>query len=1397
MSQLIHSPLHALPPISAHAANRFSELKNYRLRLRAFLAALSVGVIGVSAMLAPALVNAQMLLTTISTGVGPTSAVLNPVTNRLYVANSTSNSLTVIDGAKNVTIATVAMGTTPRGIAVNSASNKIYVANALSADIKVVDGVTNTVIATILHPSQTGTEAIALNPATNRIYVVSQGASGGNGSIAVIDGATNTVLSTVVVGSRPRALSVNASTNRIYVANGNGHTVSVINGATNEVTNTIATGLFPNIIALNPVTNKVYVGSSESNNFTLIDGATNVATAIQIAPISDVNTRTAALAVNPISNKIYAALAAPNKIISIDGVNDGVTSGALSGTPSTMAIDTDINVLYVGNGAANTVSFLDGATLNVLDTDAVANNPQAISVNMLTKKVYVANTGGNNVSVLDSRFTGAVEQLTVGHDPSPLALNLSTNTIFAANSSFNTVTILNGSTKASQTIAVGLQPSGVALNPSTSRAYVSNAGSGTVSVIDTSAGIIVGTVVVGTEPTAIAVNTATNRTYVANSGSGSVAVIDGASNSRIATVNTGIRPNKIAINAATNQIYVANESSRTISVIDGASNSIAATIPLVSAVAKIVVNSATNIAYAALSNGELIAISGVTFAITGRTTVGASRINLALNRFTNRVYFSRDASNSGGTITVLDGASLNVLDVIATLNLDSLSVDEVENRIYGASFLSNSIVSIDGVNNKVMTSPVGVAVDATVNPLDGKIYAATLGQNGIRAVAIRKSVVNPLTTIISGTNFVSGLSSAVRSANPTFSLAASSTYAPQAQTVRTIYYQLDTKTGPWTQVMGTSAFTASLTNVARGEHVLFAYAVDSLAGGATSGNTWSGPGITPLVGSVTALPFTVLEPLAQVITGFTPPASVTFGAVALTLSAAGGASGNPVVFATTSSATVCTVIGNLVTFAGVGTCNLTSNQAGSSEFANAPQVVAAIIIAPVVPIITFAPLPTSVRVGSQNGLAATSSAGLPVSVTTSDAAVCSVSIFPPTSGTPCAVPGATCAPVVVLVPKMVGVCVVSASSPAQGNFASAAPVVQTIAVTKGAQTISGLIVPPTLVGGTSALISATGGATGNSITFSTTSTAAICTVVGATLNAVGAGTCAVTANQAGNSNYDAATAVTANVTITPAPKVTPDAFSFPDRVNVPLNSAVTSNTVTVSGIDVALPVSITGSAGSNAAYSIGCTATFTTGASTITNGQQICVRVTSGINSGEARIATLLVGAASARFYTITADSAAQNRYRIFIPSTGGHLYTTDKNEYDFLIKSPAVYLDEGIDHKIFTQPVTKNGQTAKPYYRLYIIGARQHFWTSDLNEYTILRAQTTAISDDGIDGYLFLNAGVTGSVPLYRLVLTNTAIHHWTIDKNEFDFLVRSGEWLPEGNAGNPAGVAGYVIPK
>ena len=82
---------------------------------------------------------ADKVTATVSVGKGPLAVAVNPVTNKIYVANFDGDTVTVIDGATNST-ATVSVGDHPQAVAVNPETDKIYVVNNRSDSVTVIDG---------------------------------------------------------------------------------------------------------------------------------------------------------------------------------------------------------------------------------------------------------------------------------------------------------------------------------------------------------------------------------------------------------------------------------------------------------------------------------------------------------------------------------------------------------------------------------------------------------------------------------------------------------------------------------------------------------------------------------------------------------------------------------------------------------------------------------------------------------------------------------------------------------------------------------------------------------------------------------------------------------------------------------------------------------------------------------------------------------------------------------------------------------------------------------------------------------------------------------------------------------------------------------------------------------
>jgi hypothetical protein len=100
---------------------------------------------------------------------------------------------------------------------------------------------------------------------------------------------------------------------------------------------------------------------------------------------------------------------------------------------------------------------------------------------------------------------------------------------------------------------------------------------------------------------------------------------------------------------------------------------------------------------------------------------------------------------------------------------------------------------------------------------------------------------------------------------------------------------------------------------------------------------------------------------------------------------------------------------------------------------------------------------------------------------------------------------------------------------------------------------------------------------------------------------------------------------------TAAMDTTPAAFSFTSRTGILPGTIVTSNTITISGINAPSPISIAGGS-----YSISGGA-FTSAAGTILNGQTVAVRQTASSAYSTTTVATLTIGGVNGTFSVTTA----------------------------------------------------------------------------------------------------------------------------------------------------------------
>lgn len=274
---------------------------------------------------------------------------------------------------------------------------------------------------------------------------------------------------------------------------------------------------------------------------------------------------------------------------------------------------------------------------------------------------------------------------------------------------------------------------------------------------------------------------------------------------------------------------------------------------------------------------------------------------------------------------------------------------------------------------------------------------------------------------------------------------------------------------------------------------------------------------------------------AQTITFVsTPPSPATIGGTGYAVVAA-ASSGLAVDFSVApGSAAVCSLSGSTVSFLGAGTCTIRADQTGGPGYEPAPQAAQSFAVGRASQAISFAttpPVPASV--GDDYTVAAVSTSGLPVAlaVAPASAGICSA------SGAAVSLLGA-------------GTCTVVATQAGDAAFDPAPVAQQSFTVGGGApvlspQAISFTSTPPSpgVAGGAAYVVSATA-SSGLPVSFAVApSSAGVCSVSGATVSLVGAGTCTVEASHPGNAAYEPAPIAAQSFSVA-APPLQPQTISF-------------------------------------------------------------------------------------------------------------------------------------------------------------------------------------------------------------------------------------------------------------
>jgi hypothetical protein len=285
-----------------------------------------------------------------------------------------------------------------------------------------------------------------------------------------------------------------------------------------------------------------------------------------------------------------------------------------------------------------------------------------------------------------------------------------------------------------------------------------------------------------------------------------------------------------------------------------------------------------------------------------------------------------------------------------------------------------------------------------------------------------------------------------------------------------------THTGNFTQSQTGAMYTITVSNVGTASTSGSVNVIDNLPGGLTAAGI-SGAGWNCATATVTC---TRSDPLAT---------SASYPAITVTVNVAANAAVS---------------VMNTATVSGGGETNTSNDTASDLTSVNVNVIESSQTI-------TFLPISDKTLGSAPFTISATASSGLTIN-------------FVSNTNTVCTVAGAT----VTLI--AIGTCSITATQGGNASYAAAAPVTQTFAV-KYPQTITFAALGNVTLDSRnpSFPISATA-SSGLPVDF-LSMTPLICTVSGNIITSVAAGTCSITATQAGNANYAAAAPVTQSITI--------------------------------------------------------------------------------------------------------------------------------------------------------------------------------------------------------------------------------------------------------------------------
>ena len=338
---------------------------------------------------------------TVTVGMAPSYIAVDSRTSHVFVTNSTSNSVSMLN--TEAVQATVPIGGTPLPVAVAERANRAFVLNSSGNSVSVLDATTGMVLSKIPLPYPIDA---AVDDTTGHVFVL-HGGCGTAYHAVMLDAQSGHILHTALLAGVPVGIAIDTRVQRVFIANSGNNTVNILDTVSGRLVHTVAVGAIPVSVALDTEVHHAFVTNRSDNTVSVIDarsGAVLRTVAVGQSPTSvAVDTRTARVFVVNAGDSTVSVLDAdtgtPLHTATV-GQNrvQGVSTAA---NPVDIVVDTRHGWVYILNGSSLTheptwgsVSVLNATSGAVRRTIPVGLFPQGEALDEARNRLFVVNEVG-------------------------------------------------------------------------------------------------------------------------------------------------------------------------------------------------------------------------------------------------------------------------------------------------------------------------------------------------------------------------------------------------------------------------------------------------------------------------------------------------------------------------------------------------------------------------------------------------------------------------------------------------------------------------------------------------------------------------------------------------------------------------------------------------------------------------------------------------------------------------------------------------------------------------------------------------------------------------------------------------------------------------------------------